>query len=163
MNLKRKSLTLEQALSRCAELCSRCEQCTPDLRAKMLKWGLTMRDADKAISELERLRFVDDARFARAYAHDKLRFSGWGRRKITAGLWAKKLPRDIIAQSMDDIEAEEYEDVARHVISSKIKSLKECNLDYETKMKVVRHVMQRGFEGSLAVRLLHEAIESMDE
>ncbi len=55
-----RSLNYEQALSRTAELCSRCEQCTPDLRKKMSTWGVPAGDADRVIRKLEELNFVDD-------------------------------------------------------------------------------------------------------
>ena len=93
-----RSLNYEQALSRTAELCSRCEQCTPDLRKKMSTWGVPAGDADRIIRKLEELNFVDDFRYARAYAHDKLESSGWGRNKIIQRLWAKRLSRTAIEQ-----------------------------------------------------------------
>ena len=78
-------LTYDEALSRAAALCAKCEQCTPDLRRKMDSWGLSASDICRAIGRLQELGFVDDSRFARAYAHDKLVFSGWGRKRLFRG------------------------------------------------------------------------------
>ena len=85
--LKRQTpLTYENALSRAAALCAKCEQCTPDILKKLSSWGLSQSMSSKVISRLIELNFVDDVRFSKAYAHDKLHFSCWGRRKIQQGL-----------------------------------------------------------------------------
>lgn len=149
-------LTPDEALSRAAGLCAKCEQCTPDLRKKLAAWGIFPGDADKIIRKLEEMRFVDDTRFARAYAHDKLAYSGWGRNKLIQGLWAKRLDRNYIDASMDDIDEEEYEAVCRRVILSKIRLSKDGLSTYESKMKILRYAVQRGFETRLAGRIINE-------
>ncbi len=153
-------LTFDEALSRAAGLCAKCEQCSPDLRRKMSTWGLSSSDADRVITRLEEMNFVDDARFARAYAHDKLVFSGWGRNKILQGLWAKRLSRADIDQSLDEIDEEEYESVAERVIRAKIRNSKDDIATYEAKLKVLKFAMQRGFEARLASRILSQLKES---
>ncbi len=162
-----KPLTAEEALSRAAGLCARCEQCTPDLLKKMAAWGLSGNDAQKVITQLERMNFVDDSRFARAYAHDKLAYSGWGRNKIIQGLWAKRLSRDDIDQSMDEIDEEEYASVAERVIRAKIRLSKDGIATYESKLKILKFAMQRGFEPRLASsiinRIAHEQAEHEEE
>ncbi|MDE6395353.1 MAG: RecX family transcriptional regulator, partial [Duncaniella sp.] len=138
--------------------------CTPELRKKLAAWGIFPAETDRIIRKLEEMRFVDDARFARAYAHDKLAYSGWGRNKIIQGLWAKRLDREYIDASMDDIDDEEYESVCRRVISSKIRLSKDGLSTYESKMKILRYAVQRGFETRLAGRIINEiAREERDE
>lgn len=164
--LKRKApLTFENALSRAADLCARCEQCSPDILKKLDSWGINASDSAKIIRRLEELKFLDNLRFAKAYAHDKLHFSGWGRRKIRQGLWAKRLPTDIIDQAFDDIEEEddEYRAIALRVIKAKIRQLKEWPLSRESKLKVVKFAMTRGFEYPLIVDIFRTEIARMTE
>ncbi|WP_302062747.1 regulatory protein RecX [uncultured Duncaniella sp.] len=158
-----RSLNYEQALSRTAELCSRCEQCTPVLRKKMSTWGVPAGDADRVIRKLEELNFVDDFRYARAYAYDKLEYSGWGRNKIIQGLWAKRLSRAAIEQSLSEIEDEQYVDIARRVIKAKIRQSKEGVSTFDSRMKILRFAMQRGFEARIASSLLKDIIREMDD
>lgn len=164
--LKRKApLTFENALSRAADLCARCEQCTPDILKKLDSWGINASDSAKIIRRLEDLKFLDNLRFAKAYAHDKLHFSGWGRRKIRQGLWAKRLPTDIIDHAFDDIEEEddEYRAIALRVMKAKIRQLKEWPLSRESKLKVVKFAMTRGFEYPLIVDIFRTEIARMTE
>ena len=129
-----RSLNYEQALSRTAELCSRCEQCTPDLRKKMSTWGVPAGDADRIIRKLEELNFVDDFRYARAYE-----------------------------QSLSEIEDEQYFDIARRVIKAKIRQSKEGVSTFDSRMKILRFAMQRGFEARIASSLLKDIIREMDD
>ena len=102
-------------------------------------------------------------RFAKAYAHDKLHFSGWGRRKICQGLWVKRLPPDIIDHACDDIDEEEdeYRTIALRVMKAKIRQLKEWPLSRESKLKVVKFAMTRGFEYPLIVNIFRTEIAMM--
>ena len=117
----------------------------------------------KIIRRLEELNFLDDMRFAKAYAHDKLHFSGWGRRKICQGLWVKRLPPDIIDHACDDIDEEEdeYRTIALRVMKAKIRQLKEWPLSRESKLKVVKFAMTRGFEYPLIVNIFRTEIAMM--
>ena len=90
----RKILTPAEALARAAALCDKCEQCSPDIIRKLAAWGISASDSAKIIERLRQTRYLDDMRFARAYAHDKMAYSGWGRNKILQGLWAKRLGRE---------------------------------------------------------------------
>lgn len=150
-------LTFENALSRAAALCAKCEQCSPDILKKLSAWGLSASDSRKIIDRLEDLKFLDDVRFSKAYAHDKLHFSGWGRRKIQQGLWAKRLPRQIIDEACDEFEDDEYRQIALRVIKSKVRSLREWPLSRENKLKVIKYAMQRGFEYPLVADIMRTA------
>ena len=150
-------LTFENALSRAAALCAKCEQCTPDILKKLSAWGLSASDSRKIIDRLEDLKFLDDVRFSKAYAHDKLHFSGWGRRKIQQGLWAKRLPQQIISEACDELEHDEYRQIALRVIKSKVRSLRQWPLSRENKLKVIKYAMQRGFEYPLVADIMRTA------
>lgn len=164
--LKRRApLTYDNALSRAAGLCAKCEQCSPDIRKKLDAWGLTNSDSQRIIKRLEELKFLDDLRFAKAYAHDKLHFSGWGRRKIKQGLWVKRLDPSIIEQACEDFEDDDeaaiYRATAMRIMKAKIRQLKEWPLSREAKLKVVKFAMSRGFEYPLIVDIMRNNMDSL--
>lgn len=158
-------LTYDNALSRAAGLCAKCEQCSPDIRKKLDAWGLTNSDSQRIIKRLEELRFLDDLRFAKAYAHDKLHFSGWGRRKIKQGLWVKRLDPSIIEQACEDFEDDDeaaiYRATVMRIMKAKIRQLKEWPLSREAKLKVVKFAMSRGFEYPLIVDIMRNNMDSL--
>lgn len=159
----RKILTPAEALARAAALCDKCEQCSPDIIRKLAAWGIPASDTAKIIERLRQTRYLDDMRFARAYAHDKMAYSGWGRNKILQGLWAKRLGREYIEASCDELDEEEYNDIARRVIRSKVRSLPEGLSTYENRMKVMRFGVQRGFEARLVSQIINRLIREADE
>ena len=159
----RKILTPAEALARAAALCDKCEQCSPDIIRKLAAWGIPASDTAKIIARLRQTRYLDDMRFARAYAHDKMAYSGWGRNKILQGLWAKRLGREYIEASCDDLDEEEYNDIARRVIRSKVRSLPEGLSTYENRMKVMRFGVHRGFEARLVSQIINRLVREADE
>ncbi len=159
----RKILTPAEALARAAALCDKCEQCSPDIIRKLAAWGIPASDTAKIIERLRQTRYLDDMRFARAYAHDKMAYSGWGRNKILQGLWAKRLGREYIETSCDELDEEEYNDIARRVIRSKVRSLPEGLSTYENRMKVMRFGVQRGFEARLVSQIINRLVREADE
>ena len=88
----KKEVTPQKALEMMAGLCAKSEQCPYDIMAKLRKFGLTAEDAGEVLDSLREQKFVDEARYARSFARDKVRFSGWGRNKIRQQLMLKRIP-----------------------------------------------------------------------
>ena len=84
-----KQISAKDALVRLETLCARSEQSTGEAREKLRRWGILSADAEKIIDSLVDRRFIDNARFARAFARDKIRFSKWGRIKVSQKLREK--------------------------------------------------------------------------
>lgn len=153
-----KELTEKQALSRLATACSKAEHCTGELREKMRRWGLDEAAQGRVIGYLTAHQYVDDARFARAFVSDKVRYDKWGRRKIEQALWMKQVPDDIACAALDEVADEEYLAVLRPLLSSKWKATKGAT-DYERSMKVIKYAMGRGF----TMDLIRQCIDGMEE
>lgn len=148
--------TADEMLVRMASLCAGAEQCAADIRAKIAKQGFPSEEAERMIEYLERHRYIDDSRYARAYASDKVRFSGWGKMKVRMGLRAKGMGDAVIGQALEYIADEDYIDSIRKVMASKARSL---NLnDVTDRQKLYRHMASRGFESALVIREMRKMI-----
>lgn len=147
----RRQLSADEAIIRLETLCAASEQCRADLREKLRRWQVD--DADRIIDELARRKFVDDARFARAYVRDKYRFARWGRAKIVMGLRAKHIGRDDIDEALSEIDADEYESILATLLRAKVRMARIAD-DYEGRGKLFRFAASRGFESSLVSRLI---------
>lgn len=137
---------------RLADLCARTEQCTYDLREKMLRGGMTPEQTERILEKLREGRFLDDARFARAYARDKARFAGWGVMKIRRGLMAKRLPADIISEGIEAIDRKEYIEALKQAALTKVRSLDMARRD--DVQKLYRHLAARGYETGLISKIV---------
>ena len=86
-----------KVLSRLQAQCSRREFCTSDIRAKALKsMEGDAEAADRIVTSLKEDKFVDDLRYASAFAREKASLSGWGAQKITYALICKGIDRQVV-------------------------------------------------------------------
>ena len=85
--------------------------------------------ADTIIDRLYDDNYINDARFARAYCIDRLRFSHWGRIKITAMLQRMGIPDIAIQHGLEQIDQQEYREVMEHVIAQKDKTMDENTVE----------------------------------
>lgn len=152
--LKRRTVSEEEALARLEELCARAEHCTGEIRERLWKWGIASDIQEKIIDSLIDGRFVDDTRFARAFVNDKVRFARWGRRKIAYALAAKRIDHEIIRDSIAEIDEETYLENLQDLIEAKAKSI--GNGTYEQREKILRFIVGRGYEPSLASDLIRK-------
>ena len=139
-----KNLSENEALLRLSALCSSGEHCTFELLEKMRRWQLSEEQQASVMAYLENHHFVDDERFARAFALDKIRYNKWGRRKVEQALWAKHIDEAIRRRVLDEIDEAEYIKVLRPLLKSRKRSTKAAS-DYELNMKLMRFALGRGF------------------
>ena len=147
--MSRKNPTAEEMLVKMAGLCAAAEQCASDIRAKILKKGFSAEDAERMISYLRQNRYLDDSRYARAFAIDKVRFSGWGRMKVRMGLRAKGIEDSVVSQALDCIADSDYMDALQKAMQAKSRSLDLS--DVNDRRKLYRHIASRGFESQLII------------
>ena len=146
MPRKRKELNDEAAFDRMAALCARSEQSTGEVRQKLYRLGIGGERSDAIISRLVEERFIDNARYARAYVSDKMRFAYWGRRKIRIGLRAKGVDESYIVRAMDEIDMDEYREIMLRLGRAKIKSMKLDLLTVNDRGRLYMALVGRGYE-----------------
>lgn len=150
--------TADEMLVKMAGLCAGAEQCSADIRGKVLGKGFSSEEADRIVGYLVKNRYIDDARFARAYAADKARFSGWGRIKIRMYLKHKGFSESLIREALDYIDENVYAESLQKALMSKAR-----NLDLKEigdRQKLYRHLASRGFESSLIVAAMRNFISN---
>ena len=124
-------------------LCSRREYCVSDIRTKLMKE--LEGDAQKVETALNKLieeRYVDDLRYATAYARDKASISGWGATKIRYMLSAKGVAKDVISEALNEVDESKAASRLEKLLEHKYKSLKD---DPQWKIKLLRFALGRGY------------------
>ena len=123
--------------------CSRREYCTSDVLSKALKSLEGDREAaDKVVAKLVEEKYVDDLRYAEAYAREKSAISGWGETKIRFMLSAKGISKDTISQALTEIDIAKAETRLEKLLENKYRTLKD---DPQWKMKLLRFALGRGY------------------
>lgn len=142
----KKPITKEQALLKLTAYCSMAEHCLAEVRKKLANWEVAEPDASAIISHLLKEKYVDEARYARAFANDKMNFARWGRNKVAFSLRSKAIPADVISAALDEVfGTDDYDDSIKQVLSAKFRSINYKNR-YDAKAKLLRFGAGRGFE-----------------
>ena len=123
--------------------CSRREYCTKDVLTKAEKALEGNREeAQKILQTLIEEKYVDDLRYAEAYARDKSAIAGWGEVKIRYMLSSKGIDRDTISKALEEIDEKKADDRIKKLIENKNRTLKD---DPQWKMKLLRFALGRGY------------------
>jgi regulatory protein len=150
-------LNYKEAISKAAALCSKSEKCSGDIRKKLLDWGVSPEETEKAIAWLQKEKFLDDERFAGFFARDKFRFNGWGRIKIRYALQQKGVNSSIIEESVTALDENEYRRLLAELIQAKAGKIK-AKSTYEKKARLVRYAQGRGFEPELIFNAVDDVL-----
>lgn len=133
----------KRILDRLRGLCSRREYCVADV----LKKAADGFEGDRAAAQevvdvLVKEKYVDDLRYASAFARDKSAIQGWGEVKIRYMLSAKGVPRDVIDKALEEIDEDKAESRLEKLLQNKLKSLKD---DPQRRLKLLRFALGRGY------------------
>ena len=146
-------LSPEKALYRAAALCSRCEQSEADIRAKLATWGISPSDTDSIIERLVRENYLNEERYAHAFVRDKFRFGGWGKIKIAYTLRQKHIAEANIAEALEEIGDEEYNEALLTALRIKMRSVKNRE-PMQQRAALYRFAASRGYESSMVSRAI---------
>lgn len=138
------TMTEQEAYLRLAALCAQAEHCEYEMQEKMRRWEIADDAQARVMQRLITERYVDDERFARAFANDKVKYNKWGRRKVEQAMWLKHIAEDIRQRVLDSIDDEEYIAILRPLLQQKRHSVKAHN-DYELRQKLIKFAICRGF------------------
>lgn len=129
-------------LNRMMRLCALREYCSSDIQRKLA--GLPAAEQEEVLAALRRGAFLDDARYARAFARDKSALQGWGSLKIKLALQAKAIDAAVIAEALEEIDAPAAEARMAQVLGAKWKALERESDPARRRDKFFRYAQGRG-------------------
>ena len=133
-----------KVLDRLQAQCSKREYCSSDVfRKALMAFDGDREMAGKILQSLQDDRFVDDSRYAAAFAREKSRLSGWGPAKITYMLAGKGIPRQVVVEALKEIDPGEADRKMRSVLEAKYKTLAG---DPQEKFKLLKFGLTRGYD-----------------
>ena len=112
-------LTSEKAYAQAAARCAGREYCRADWQQKWMRAGLSPEAVETLLRQLEREGYIDENRYARAFAHDKCLYDRWGRIKIRAALQQKGISATDIAEALERVDEVAYEEGLRALLAAK--------------------------------------------
>ena len=150
----------EVALKRLSNTCARREICEQDALKKLFQWQVPEEEQAKIMAQLVQYGFIDNERYARAYAEDKMKYNRWGARKVEMMLRSKGIDDDIISAAIDEVSDEDCQmETLRKLLEEKARSLRNETDPYKKKQKLLRFAISRGFDYGDVL----DALEDLDD
>jgi regulatory protein len=124
--------------------CAKREYCVADVRRKALqRLEFDAAAAEEVVSALVTDGFVDDRRYAAAYAREKSALSGWGPVKIRAALLARGVARDVVVEALSEVDPARASAKLEKVLEAKWRTLRD---DPQGRLKLIRFALSRGYD-----------------
>ena len=137
----------KKAIQKSSNYCARAEKCTLEVEKKLHDWGFPEDMIPSVIEYLHENNFINEQRYAIAFANDKFRFNKWGKNKIKAALNQKQISSEYISIAIEEIPEKEYQKIAIYVLKTKLSEIKQKENDaYKIKAKLFNFGQSRGFE-----------------
>ena len=151
----KKQLTKEQALQKLKHYCAYQERCHSEVKDKLYQLGVWKKDHDEIIAALIEENYLNEERFAVAFAGGKFRIKQWGRVRIKYELKQKQVSEYSIKKAMKQIDEEEYLSLLNKLAKEKYAALK--NEQYLIrKKKTMDYLAAKGFEADLVRKVVEK-------
>jgi regulatory protein len=151
--LPKKSLTKEQALQKLRHYCSYQERCHNEVKTKLYQLGTNKKLNDEIIAELIQGSYLNEERFAIAFATGKFKINHWGKRKIEYALKEKFISNYCIKKALQQIPEKEYLAILGKLANEKYKDLKGEQYLIR-KRKTIDYLLGKGFEWELVSKIV---------
>ena len=132
-----------KAIERRRGICSRKECCRQEIAAKLEK--LEVEDVAGAVEQLCKEGFIDERRYARAFARDKSSLQGWGSLKIKLALQRKGIEAEVISAALEEIDTEAASAKLESLVRAKLRTLRREEDAAAIRAKVLSYALGRGF------------------
>ena len=154
--LRKKKLTVEQVLQRAKLYCGYQERCHAETKEKLYSFGLFKSDVDRIVSQLIEEDYLNEERYATAYARGKFRMKQWGRVKIKYELKQKHISEYCIRKAIIQIDEDEYSKTFEKLAKEKLNELADETNVLIRKKKLVDYLLQKGYERDLIFSFIKE-------
>ncbi|MEO5564937.1 MAG: regulatory protein RecX [Chitinophagaceae bacterium] len=156
--MHKKYLTKEQALQKLKHYCGYQERSHSEVKEKLYNLGVWKKDHDEIISALIEENYLNEERFAIAFAGGKFRMKQWGRVKIKYELKQKQVSDYSIKKALKQIEEEDYLKTLTKLAKEKYTSVKSDQFLIRKK-KTIDYLMHKGYEHELIQAALGKLTE----
>jgi regulatory protein len=144
----KQSLSPEQALQKLRHYCAYQERCHSEVKEKLFDLGIRMKEHDAIIATLIEENYLNEERFAIAFAGGKYRIKHWGRVKIKYELKQRQVSDYCIRKALKQIDEDEYLQKLLTLATDRYASLKKEQY-FTRKKKTIDYLLRHGYEQSL--------------
>jgi regulatory protein len=155
MAFETKNIGCEAAFRKIKHFCAYQERAHAEVKQKLYGYGLYKNDVELLISQLIEENYLNEERFAIAFAGGKFRIKQWGKTKIKYELSQKQVSAYCIKKAIASISDEDYEKTLLKLATEKLKTLQgETNI-FTKKSKLQNYLVGKGYEFGLVSKIVN--------
>ncbi|HLA53998.1 MAG TPA: regulatory protein RecX [Flavitalea sp.] len=158
--IQKNYLTPDQAFQKLKHFCGYQERTHQEVKDKLYSLGLWKKDVETTLSRLIEEDYLNEERFAKAFAGGKFRMKQWGRVKIIYEMKQKGISAYCMKIGLREIEQDEYEKTLRKLAEKKRATLSGEKNGFIKKRKLMDYLLQKGYERDLCLTVINEQTRS---
>ncbi len=135
--------------------CAYQERSHQEVRDKLYGYGLHKAEVEEMLTRLITEGFLNEERFAKAFAGGKFRMKKWGKNKITHELEAHRVTSKCIERGLREIDEADYQKTLKELLIKKLSQSDEPQI-FKKRDKAARYAIGKGYEPELVWRFVKE-------
>lgn len=157
MNSSENYIDVETARKKLEQYCAYQERCHKEVVQKLQSLGMQQQASDYIIAHLIAHNFLNEERFAIAFARGKHRIKNWGKIRIEQELKLREISKYNINKAIKLLDEEDYLENFEKVATKKWNDIREKEMS-KKKQKWTAYFIRRGFEYNLIYEKLNELL-----
>lgn len=157
MQQTKKTYTVQEATRKLEHYCAYQERCHQEVKQKLQNMHMIPEAIDLITVHLIEHNFLNEERYAIAFALGKFRIKKWGRQRLTLELKRKNISKININKALTEIEETDYIEAFDALANKKANSILETN-KLKKRKKLIDFLLYRGWESHLVYEKAIELI-----
>lgn len=149
-----KNIGTERALQKIRQYCAYQERNHREVKEKLYGYGLYKDEVEALLSQLIEENFLNEERYAIAFAGGKFRIKDWGKVKIKAALKQQQVSDYCIRKALSEIDEGEYLKKLEKLFETKKQTLRSEKNIFVKKKKLYMFLLQKGYEAEMVKTLI---------
>ncbi len=144
-----KTYTVEEATKRLERYCAYQERCHKEVHQKLYEMRMIPLAVDEIVNHLIQNNFLNETRFAQAFARGKFRTKKWGRNRIINELKLREISKFNIQIALKEIPDSEYYKTFEELAEKRMEQLAPEKDLQKKRRKFADYLFYRGWESEL--------------
>lgn len=148
-------ISIIEAKKKLEKYCAYQERCHSEVRHKLLQYEVYGEALEEVLTYLIENNFLNELRFATAFARGKMNLKSWGKTKIQYHLKAKGISDYCINKALAQFDEKIIETKIALLYHKKNNVIKEINPTLR-KHKIAQYIIRKGFEPNQVWKIINE-------
>ncbi len=158
MQQNKKTFTVEEATRKLENYCAYQERCHKEVQDKLKGMDMIPEAIDVIVVHLLNHNFLNEERFAKAFARGKFNTKKWGRRRLIMELKKKNISKVNLETALKEIDPEDYIETFNDLAEKRANAILESNKQ-KKKKKLADYLLYRGWESHLVYDKVNELMK----